>query len=79
MFIVQLEDGTTYNIDTDSSFNAKRIVEYKLRNRLDFRKVESVTQIKGVVGDKNNKYYNSGNQFDGKELKATSGWDYKWI
>lgn len=78
MCIVILEDGTTYNIDTDSQFDAKSVVEYKLKQRLDFRRIKSVQVLKGVIGDKNSKYYNSGNQFDGSELYCTSGWSYKW-
>lgn len=78
MFIVELEDGTTYNIDTDNRFNAKSVVDYKLRQRLDFRQIKNVIEIKGAICDKNSKYYNSGNAYDGEKLKATSGWDYKW-
>lgn len=78
MCIVILEDGTTYNIDTDSSFNARSIVEYKLKNRLDFRKIKDIQIIKGAILDKNSKYYNSYNAYDSKDLKCTSGWSYKW-
>lgn len=78
MIIVTLEDGTTYNIDTDSCFWAENVVEYKLRQRLDYRQIKSMKEIVGAIGDKNSKYYNSGNPYDGKELKCTKGWSYKW-
>lgn len=78
MCIVILEDGTTYNIDTDSNFNARNVVEYKLKNRLDFRRIKDIQTIKGTTLDKDNKYYNSHNAYDREELKCTSGWDYKW-
>jgi hypothetical protein len=78
MCIVILEDGTTYNVDTDSQFNAKSVVEYKLKQRLDFRRIQSVQVLKGVFGDKNSKYYNSGSAYDGIELHCMSGWSYKW-
>lgn len=78
MYIVTLEDNTTYNIDTDSEFNARSFVEYKLLDKLDFRNIQNVQEIKGVIGDKNSKYYNSDNAYDGKELQCSSGWSYRW-
>ena len=78
MVIVTLTDKTSYNIDTEDTFNARSVVSYKLRNRLDYRQIESVQLIEGVNVDKNSKYYNSGNQFDRKELHCTNGWSYKW-
>jgi hypothetical protein len=78
MVIVTLTDGTTYNINTDSEFNAKETVSYKLRQRLDFRQVKSTQLIKGAILDENSKYYNSGSSYDGKELSCSSGWSYKW-
>lgn len=78
MYLVILEDGTTYNIDTESSFNARSVVEYKLRDRMDCRRILNVQEIKGAVADKNSSYYNSGSEYDKKELKCTSGWSYKW-
>lgn len=78
MTIVTLEDGTVYNVDTDSKFYAENVVEYKLKQRLDFRKIKSMELIKGAVCDKNSKYYNSGNAYDGKDLVCTKGWSYKW-
>jgi len=75
--IVILEDGTTYNIDTHSYFYAENVVSYKLRNRLDFRKIKDIQVIKGAILDKNSKYYNSYDAYDGKDLKCTSGWSYK--
>ncbi|MDF2881529.1 MAG: hypothetical protein K0R54_2086 [Clostridiaceae bacterium] len=78
MYIVILEDGTAYNIDTDSEFNARNVVEYKLKNRMDYRKISSAQDMKGAIADKNSPYYNSDNPYDGKELKCISGWSYKW-
>jgi hypothetical protein len=75
MCIVTLEDGTTYNIDTDSSFNARSVVEYKLKNRMDFRKIAGVQERKGIPVSGN---YNSGSAYDGKDLRCSSGWSYKW-
>lgn len=77
MIIVILRDGTVYNIDTDNSFEARNVVEYKLKNRLDYRRIKELQEIKGVICDKNSKYYNSNNPYDGKELKCVSGWSYK--
>ena len=79
MFVVTLKDGTTYNIDTDSSFNARCVVEYKLKNRLDHRQIATVSKIEGCRMDKTSKYYNSGDAYDGKELICTSGWSYRWL
>ena len=78
MVIVTLEDKTSYNIDTEDTFNARSIVSYKLRDRSDCRQIQSFQLIEGVCMDKNSKYYNSGNQFDGEELHCTNGWSYKW-
>jgi hypothetical protein len=77
MCIVTLEDGTTYNIDTNSATNAKSVVDYKLRQRLEYRKIKSVNEIKGVICIQD-KYYNSSNAYDGKELNCVSGWSYRW-
>ena len=75
-FIVSLEDGTTYNVSANDSWLARCTIEDGLRNRLDFRKVANVTEIKGCTFDVNSKYTNvQGN----KELQSTSGWTYKWI
>ncbi|MGL5328866.1 MAG: hypothetical protein ACRDD7_06330, partial [Peptostreptococcaceae bacterium] len=62
----------------NSTFTARSVVEYKLKDRLDFRKIRDIQEIKGVVGDKNSKYYNSSNAYDGKELQCVNGWNYKW-
>lgn len=78
MYIVMLEDGTSYNIDTDDYHIAISIVEYKLKQRLDLRKIDNVMEIKGAKCDKESKYYNSGNQFDGKDLVASTGWSYRY-
>lgn len=78
MYLVTLEDSTVYAIDTESEFNAREVVRYKLKDRLDFRNIESVEFIEGVIMDKSSKNYNSGNQFDGKDLKCIKGWSYRW-
>lgn len=78
MCIVTLEDGTQYHINTDSKYDAREVVEYKLRQRLDFRQIREVQVIKGALLDRGSKYYNSGDQWDGKELKTPNGWAYKW-
>lgn len=78
MVIVTLKDGTSYNIDTDSTFNAESIVEYKLRQRLDYRKIKNAQLVSGVIMDINSDGYNSGNQFDGVELNCSDGWSYKY-
>ena len=59
MVIVTLNDGTTYNMDTDSKSSAESTVDYKLRQRLDHRKIVSSQVIKGVKCDKDSKYTNS--------------------
>lgn len=73
MYIVILADGTTYNVDASSSFQARSVVEYKLKNRLDHRQIQNVQEIKGVIADKNSQYYNSSSTCDGKELKCVTG------
>lgn len=77
MVIVTLNDGTTYNMNTDDEYRAKSAVDYKLRQRLDYRQISSSQVIKGVVCDPNSKYTNSCN-WDSKELQCSSGWSYKW-
>lgn len=78
MYIVTLEDGTIYNVDTDSHFEAESVVKYKLKNKLDCRRIKDLQNIKGVACDKNSKYYNSNNPYDGKDLQCTSGWNYRY-
>lgn len=78
MVVVTLIDGTNYNIDTESESSARNVVSYKLRQRLDHRQIKSTQIIKGCILDKNSKYYNSKNEYDGKDLCCTSGWSYKW-
>lgn len=78
MCIVTLKDGTTYHIDTDDTFKAHSVVDYKLRQRLDCRQIISKQVIGGCIMDKNSKTYNSSSQFDGKMLVCASGWSYKW-
>lgn len=78
MCIVTLKDGTTYHIDTNNEREARCVVVYKLRDHLDYREIESSILIEGAIMDKNNKYYNSNNCYDGLELKAIKGWSYKW-
>jgi hypothetical protein len=75
--IVTLKDGTTYNIDTNNTFDARNVVKYKLNQRLDRRQIDSVSHIKGVICEKG-EYYNSADAYDGKDLKCTNGWSYKW-
>lgn len=78
MCIVTLEDGTQYYINIDSKYDAREVVEYKLRQRLDFRKIESIVLLEGCCVDKFSKNYNSGDQYDGKDLQASHGWAYKY-
>ena len=78
MCIVTLEDGTTYNVDTTSEDKARGVVDYKLRQRLDHRKITNAVKIEGTVMVKDSRYYNSGDQFDRKDLHCSYGWDYKW-
>ena len=78
MCIVTLEDGTQYYINTDNKYDAREVVEYKLRQRLDFRKIESIVLLEGCYIDKFSKNYNSGDQYDGKDLQASHGWAYKY-
>lgn len=77
MVIVTLKDGTTYNMNTDDEYKAKSAVDYKLRQRLDFRQIASSQLIKGVICDPNSKYSNNCD-WDSKELVCSSGWSYKW-
>ena len=76
MVIVTLQDGTTYQVDTDSESNARMDIERKLRGHLDYRKIASTTQIDAKL-DKSSKYYNAigGKSYD---LKCKSGWAFKW-
>lgn len=75
MYIVTLTDGTTYNVDADTYFEATNIIKSKLRNRNDYRTIKDAQEIKGVKLDKNSEYYNGR---DTNKLKCTSGWSYKW-
>ena len=61
MVIVTLKDGTEFNIDTDSESMARMIVEHKLRDQLDYRKIKKTKLIPGVRMDASHKKYNSGN------------------
>ena len=47
-FIVTLEDNTTYNVSANDSFLARTIIDYGLRNRLNFRKVVNVV-VEGLT------------------------------
>lgn len=78
MVLVTLEDGTTYCIDTNSKCNARNVVDFKLRNRLDYRRINSIDLFEGTKMDKNSRYYNSDYAFDGVPLKCKTGWSYKW-
>ena len=78
MVLVRLEDNTTYYIDTNSKFTGRRVVEYKLRGRLDYRKIKSVEVFEDLNIDKSSKYYNSGDEYDRVPLKCKTGWSYKW-
>ena len=78
MCIVTLEDGTQYYINADSKYDAREVVEYKLKQRLDFRRIESIVLLEGCCVDKFSKNYNSGDQYDGKDLQASHGWAYKY-
>ena len=78
MCIVTLKDGTQYYIDTDSKYDAREVVEYKFRQRWDFRKIESIVLLEGCYIDKFSKNYNSGDQYNGKDLQASHGWAYKY-
>jgi len=77
MVIVTLKDGTTYWVDTNNTNAAKSTVDYKLRQRLDFRSILSASQIDAVL-DQNSKYYNPATAYDGLALKCKTGWSYKW-
>ena len=68
MCIVTLEDGTTYNIDTKNTSKAETVVYYKLKKRMDFRKIAKIQEVKGAVADTHSRYYNSDNEFDGIPL-----------
>ena len=78
MVIVTLEDGTMYCVDSDSKDNARSVVDYKLRDRLDYRKIRETNVFEGTSMDKNSKYYNSSNPYDGIPLQCKTGWSYKW-
>ena len=78
MVKVTLVDETTYNIDTDSTFTARSVVEYKLRDRHDFRQIQSTELFEGCYIKPGTKFYNSEDAYDGEELKCSSGWAYKW-
>lgn len=78
MVLVTLEDRTTYYIDTNNKYTAREIVKHKLRDRLDYRKIESAELLEELIINKSSKYYNSGNEFDGVPLKCKTGWSYKW-
>lgn len=78
MVIVTLEDGTSYSIDTESESIARMIVEHKLRDRLDYRKITGTSLFCGVKMDPKNSAYNSGYYGNKEPLKCSSGWSYKW-
>lgn len=79
MVTIYLQDGTSYNIDTESEAIARSVVEYKLRDRLDVRKISNAMNHQGNVAITiESPNYNSGNAYDGKELKAATGRDYSW-
>lgn len=80
MVIVELSDGTKYYIDTDDTFTARYVVEYKLENRLDYRFKNGMKTeiIEDVMIKSNSTYYNSANAHDGQPLKCKTGWSYKW-
>ena len=76
MVIVNLKDGTTYLVDTDSESNARMDIEHKLRDHLDYRKMVSVIQIDAQL-DKSSKYYNAICR-NSNDLKCKTGWKFKW-
>lgn len=78
MVIVTLEDGTTFCIDSNNEYNARCVVEYKLRDRLDYRRIKSTDLFENVFMDQKSKYYNSSNGYDGIPLKCKTGCSYKW-
>lgn len=78
MVIVRLEDGTTYYVDTNSKHTARSVVDHKLRDRLDSRRIKSTDLFEELTVDKNSRYYNSDNEYDGVPLKCKTGWSYKW-
>lgn len=78
MVLVTLEDGTTYCVDSNSEYNARRVVDYKLRDRLDYRKIEDTDLFDGTTMDKGSRYYNSSDPYDRVPLKCKTGWSYKW-
>lgn len=78
MVLVTLKDGTTYCIDSNSKSDAKYVVDYKLRDRLDYRKIKDINLFEGTMMDRNSRYYNSNNCYDGVPLKCKTGWSYRW-
>ncbi len=78
MVIVNLVDGTSYLIDTDDNSTARDVVEHKLKDRHDFRKIAGTIVLKDCLLDKNSKYYNSDDYYDNRELQCKTGWSYKW-
>lgn len=78
MVLVRLEDGTSYCIDTDCADVARDTVQYKLRDRLDYRKITDTEVFKGTKIHPNSPYYNSWKCRDGKELRCKTGTAYKW-
>lgn len=78
MVIATLKDGTEFNIDTDSESMARMIVEHKLRDRLDYRKIKKTKLVSGARMDSSHKNYNSGQWGDRQPLSCSSGWSYKW-
>ena len=78
MVIVTLVDGTTYCIDTDSESKARMIVSDKLKDRLDYRQIQSTDLFEGVRMDTNSRYYNPGDRDYLIPLKCKTGWSYKW-
>ena len=77
MVLVTLGDGTLYHIDCENAQVAKEVVEYKLRQRSDIRRVQSAKHVWGVGLNPTLKTYNSGNARDGKPLICVRGWSYR--
>ena len=61
-------------MDTDKIQHVNNAINYKLRQRLDYRKIDNIKIIEGVLIDKQSEYYNSENAYDGRDLNCVKGW-----
>lgn len=77
MTIIKLNDETTYYVDTNEYYNARRVIDYKMKQRNDFRQIVNCDVRKDANIAKNSRYYNSDNPFDGVDLHCRTGYSYK--